>query len=48
MTDEPQIPPPPGSATAARQGTYTGRVALILGVSLVLVVLGMVAAFYYW
>ena len=48
MTDEPQKTPPPGSATATRQGTITGRVVLVLGVSLVLVVVGMVVAFYYW
>ncbi len=48
MTEEPQKPPPPGSGTAARQGVVSGRVVLVLAISTILVVLGMVGAYFWW
>jgi len=47
-SDKPEIPPAPGSARAARGGRISGRVLLVLSVSMVFAVLMMVVAWFAW
>jgi len=43
---KPEVPPEPGSARAARQGRISGRVFLVLVVSVTLVVILLIAAWF--
>ncbi|WP_158639323.1 hypothetical protein [Elioraea rosea] len=42
--EDPRTPPAPGTATGTRQGVISGRVVVILVVSLALAVLGLWAS----
>lgn len=47
-TEKPEVPPQPGSARAARGGRISGRVFLVLSVSITLAVVAMIAAWFMW
>ena len=44
----PEIPPEPGTARAVRQGRISGRVFLVLAVSLTLAVVLMAVSYFVW
>jgi hypothetical protein len=44
----PELPPEPGTARAVRQGRISGRVFLVLAVSLTLAVVLMALSYFLW